>query len=122
MILGIKYLFPYQGLSFRDIRDLEIGPSAHKYLFCIFFAFICLSITNFSYVVGWPVGGLEILNGLPSNKSLRRHIGFLIRSLKLFYLGDIRLILIREAGLDLSIMWAKRTLNGPKDDCTHRMV
>ena len=52
LILGIKYVFPYQGLSFQEIRDLETGSSTDKYLFCVFSAFICLSITNFPYVVG----------------------------------------------------------------------
>ena len=58
-----KKLFPYQGLIFREIRDLETGKSIDKYLFCVFFAFICLSITNFPYAVGWLARELEILEG-----------------------------------------------------------
>ena len=65
LILGIKSLLPYQGLIFRETKDLEIGISADKYLFCVLSAFIYLFITNFSYEVGWPAGGLQTLDGLP---------------------------------------------------------
>ena len=94
LILGIKYVFPYQGLTFREIRDLETRSSVDKYLFCVFSAFICLSITNFPYAVGWLAGGFEILDELPCSKSLRRHPGFLKRSLRLSYLDNICLVLI----------------------------
>ena len=65
LILGIKSLHPYPGSTFEEIRDLEIEKPVDKYLFCIFFAFVCFSITNFSYAVGWPNGGVETLDGLP---------------------------------------------------------
>ena len=52
LILGIKSLTPYQRSTFQEIRDLGTEKLADKYLFCIFSAFVCLSITNFSYVVG----------------------------------------------------------------------
>ena len=65
LILGIKSLFPYQGLIFREIRDLGTGSSIDKYLFCVFAAFMSLSITNFPYAVGWLVGGLKILDRPP---------------------------------------------------------
>ena len=96
LILGIKYVFPYQALSILEIRDLETRSSAYKYLFCVFSAFICLSITNFPYAVAWPIGGLEMLDELSCSKSLRRHPGFLKRPLRLSYLDNIDLVLIRR--------------------------
>ena len=65
LILGIKSLPPYQGSTFEEIRDLETEKLVDKYLFCIFFAFVCLSISNFSYAVRWSNGGVETLDGLP---------------------------------------------------------
>ena len=65
LILGIKSLIPYQGLLFREIRDLETGKFADKHLFCIFSTSTYLSIKNFPYAVGWPVGGLKILDESP---------------------------------------------------------
>ena len=72
LILGIKSLnfrdkisFSYHGLIFREIRDLETGKFVDKYLFCVFSAFIRLSLTNFPYAISWPVGGLEILDRPP---------------------------------------------------------
>ena len=72
LILGIK------SLNFRDkicssLSRIDIPKTkgfgnwdpADKYLFCVFFAFVCLSITNFPYAVGWPVRGLETLDGPP---------------------------------------------------------
>ena len=52
LILGIKsHFFPHQGLIFQEIKDLEMGKSADKYLFRLFSAFICSPIMNFPYVV-----------------------------------------------------------------------
>ena len=45
-----------------------------KYLSSVFFAFMCLSITNFLYAVGWQVRGLEILDGLSKRYSMGRHL------------------------------------------------
>ena len=49
LILGIRYVFLYQGLSFQ-IKDLKIRKFRDKYLLCVF------PITNFSYTVRWPAG------------------------------------------------------------------
>ena len=65
LILGIKSLIPYQGLTFREIRDLKTGESVDKYLFCVFSPFIYLSITDFPYAVGWLARGLKTLGGPP---------------------------------------------------------
>ena len=60
-----KIYFSLPMLIFREIRDLGTWSFTDKYIFCVFSVFICLSITNFSYAVGWAVMGLEILDGPP---------------------------------------------------------
>ena len=42
----------YLELIFQKIRDLETRELADKYYFCILFAFVCLFILNFPYVIG----------------------------------------------------------------------
>ena len=64
LILGIKYVILYQGLIFQEM-DLETRKLADKYLFYVFSTFVCLSITNFLYSIGWPTGVLETLDGPP---------------------------------------------------------
>ena len=73
LILSIKSLnfrdktssSPYQGLIFREIKDLETGKFVDKYIFYVFSVFMYLSITNFLYAVRWQVGGIKILDGSP---------------------------------------------------------
>ena len=121
LIIGkTKSFFLYQGLIFREIRDLETGRSVYKYIFCIFSAFICSSIRNFPHVVGWLARELEILNGQPYNKSLKRHLDFLIWALRLSHMDNTRLVLIRKAGLDRFTMLALGPLsNESKDHDSH---
>ena len=72
LILGTKYVFPYQGLIFRKVRDLETRKFVDKHLLCIF-RLHYLSITNFPYEEGQPAGGLKTLDGLPCSWLLGRH-------------------------------------------------
>ena len=53
LILGIIYVLPYQGLIFREIRDLEIGKSADKYLLCIFRLHIHNGLPICGGMAGW---------------------------------------------------------------------
>ena len=55
LILGIKFLnfedkisFSYQGLIFREIRDLETGKSVDKYIY-IYIYFFFFAYFPFSY-------------------------------------------------------------------------
>ena len=52
LILERKYIFSYQRLFIQGIRDLKAEKSADKYIFCVFYAFMRLSITNFLYAIG----------------------------------------------------------------------
>ena len=55
--------------------DLKTGKSADKYLFCIFFAFIYLFVTSFSYAVRWSTVGFEILDRPSWSEFMGRRLG-----------------------------------------------
>ena len=53
LILGIKYVLPYQGLIIQEIMDFEIGKSVDKYLLHIFRLHIHNGLPICGGMVGW---------------------------------------------------------------------